>query len=122
MILMLLVDTGARRAELVDLTLAHVDLDLDVLLVLGRAAASGRCRSATGSRRRPGPLPSRPGAPQGRRCPGMAGAAGPADQMGPGADAAARGEQAGLPGLHPHQLRHTFAHQWPQPRAAGRPT
>jgi hypothetical protein len=20
--------------------------------------------------------------------------------------------QAGLPGLHPHQLRHTFAHQW----------
>jgi integrase/recombinase XerC len=32
--LMLLVDTGARRAELVDLTLAHVDLD--VLLVLGK--------------------------------------------------------------------------------------
>jgi Phage integrase family len=23
-----------------------------------------------------------------------------------------RGEQAGLPGLHPHQLRHAFAHQW----------
>ena len=23
-----------------------------------------------------------------------------------------RGEQAGLPGLHPHQLRDTFAHQW----------
>jgi integrase len=23
-----------------------------------------------------------------------------------------RGEQAGLPGLHPHQLRHTFAHAW----------
>jgi site-specific recombinase XerD len=23
-----------------------------------------------------------------------------------------RGEEAGLPGLHPHQLRHTFAHQW----------
>jgi site-specific recombinase XerD len=23
-----------------------------------------------------------------------------------------RGEQAGQPGLHPHQLRHTFAHQW----------
>jgi integrase len=25
-----------------------------------------------------------------------------------------RGEQAGLPGLHPHQLRHTFAHSWLQ--------
>jgi integrase/recombinase XerC len=23
-----------------------------------------------------------------------------------------RGNQAGLPGLHPHQLRHTFCHQW----------
>jgi hypothetical protein len=23
-----------------------------------------------------------------------------------------RGAQAGLPGLHPHQFRHTFAHQW----------
>jgi site-specific recombinase XerD len=23
-----------------------------------------------------------------------------------------RGVQAGLPGLHPHQLRHTFAHEW----------
>jgi integrase/recombinase XerC len=34
--LMLLVDTGARRAELVDLKLAHLDLDLDVLLVLGK--------------------------------------------------------------------------------------
>jgi integrase/recombinase XerC len=33
--LMLLLDTGARRAELVDLKLAHLDLDLDVLLVLG---------------------------------------------------------------------------------------
>jgi site-specific recombinase XerD len=34
--LMLLLATGARRAELVDLKLAHVDLDLDVLLVLGK--------------------------------------------------------------------------------------
>ncbi len=23
-----------------------------------------------------------------------------------------RGEEAGLPNLHPHQLRHTFCHQW----------
>src|SRR6266508_1495860 len=35
-IIMLLLDTGARRAELADLQLAHVDLDLDVLLVLGK--------------------------------------------------------------------------------------
>jgi site-specific recombinase XerD len=35
-IIMLLLDTGARRAELADLQLAHVDLNLDVLLVLGK--------------------------------------------------------------------------------------
>jgi len=35
-IIMLLLDTGARRAELADLQLAHVDLDLDVLLVFGK--------------------------------------------------------------------------------------
>jgi integrase len=46
-IIMLLLDSGARRAELADLQLAHVDLDLDVLLVFGRVAASGPCRSDT---------------------------------------------------------------------------
>ena len=35
-LLMLLLDTGARRAEISDLTLDDVDLDLDVLLVLGK--------------------------------------------------------------------------------------
>jgi integrase/recombinase XerC len=33
---MLLLDTGARRAELVGIKLADVDLELDVLLVLGK--------------------------------------------------------------------------------------
>jgi integrase/recombinase XerC len=109
--IMLLLDTGARRAELVDLKLAHVDLD--VLLVLGK-----------GRRERALPFGHKAGAALDRYLRARArhkdaalpwlwiGLAGPADQMGPGADAAARGEQAGLPGLHPHQLRHTFAHQW----------
>jgi site-specific recombinase XerD len=35
-IIMLLLDTGARRSELPDLQLIHVGLDLDVLLVLGK--------------------------------------------------------------------------------------
>ena len=109
--IMLLLDTGARRAELVDLTLAHVDLDLDVLLVLGK----GRRERALPFGHKAGPPWTATVAP-GRairtpRCPGCGLAAGPADQMGLGADAARRGEQAGLPGLHLHQLRHTFAHQ-----------
>jgi site-specific recombinase XerD len=44
---MLLLDTGARRAELADLQLAHVDLDLDVLLVLGKGRRERACRSGT---------------------------------------------------------------------------
>jgi integrase/recombinase XerC len=35
--IMLLLDTGARRAELAGLQLAYVDLDLDVLLALGKS-------------------------------------------------------------------------------------
>ena len=35
-IIMLLLDTGARRAELANLQLAQFDLDLDLLLVLGK--------------------------------------------------------------------------------------
>jgi site-specific recombinase XerD len=35
-LIMLLLDTGARRAEMAGLKLADVDLDLDVLLVLGK--------------------------------------------------------------------------------------
>jgi site-specific recombinase XerD len=86
--IMLLLDTGARRAELVDLKLAHVDLDLDVLLVLGKGRRE-RAAVWPQGRRRPGPLPSRPTSPQGRRAPlAVAWTAGPADPMGPGADAA----------------------------------
>jgi integrase/recombinase XerC len=46
-LVMLLLDTGARREEMAGLTLADVDLDLDVLLVLGK-----------GRRERTLPLPS----------------------------------------------------------------
>jgi integrase len=88
-LVMLLLDTGARRAEMVGLKLTDVDLDLDVLLVLGKGRRE-RAAVWPQGRRRPGPLPSRPGAPQGRRAAlAMAWTAGPADPMGPGADAAA---------------------------------
>jgi hypothetical protein len=30
-----------------------------------------------------------------------------------------RGAQAAIPGLHPHQLRHTFGHEWLAPRRRG---
>jgi site-specific recombinase XerC len=45
-IILLLVDTGMRRAECVGMTLDDVDLDQRIVWVLGRAAGRGRCRSA----------------------------------------------------------------------------
>ena len=47
-LILLLVDVGPRRAELMGLTVADVDFDLDVLLVLSKG--SGRCRSAARAR------------------------------------------------------------------------
>jgi len=111
--IMLLLDTGARRAELVDLKLAHVDLDLEVLLVLGK-----------GRRERALPFGHKAGAALDRYLRARArhkdaalpwlwlGLQGRLTRWGLVQMLRRRGEQAGLPGLHPHQLRHTFAHQW----------
>ena len=111
--LMLLVDTGARRAELVDLKLAHLDLDLDVLLVLGkgrreRALPFGHTAGAALDRY----LRARPRHKDAALAWLWLGPQGRLTRWGLVQMLRRRGEQAGLPGLHPHQLRHTFAHQW----------
>src|SRR6266536_6150271 len=112
-IIMLLLDTGARRAELADLQLAHVDLDLDVLLVLGK-----------GRRERALPFGHKAGEALDRYLRVRArhkhahlpwlwlGRKGRLTSHGLVMLLRRRGRQAGLPGLHPHQFRHTFAHQW----------
>jgi integrase/recombinase XerC len=112
-IIMLLLDTGARRAELADLQLAHVDLDLDVLLVLGK-----------GRRERALPFGNKAGEALERYLRVRArhkhadlpwlwiGLKGRLTAYGVVMMLRRRGRQAGLPGLHPHQFRHTFAHQW----------
>jgi integrase/recombinase XerC len=51
-LLMLLLDTGARRDEVAGLKLADVDLELDVLLVLGKGCREPPCRSAARPARR----------------------------------------------------------------------
>jgi site-specific recombinase XerD len=112
-IIMLLLDTGARRAELVDLTLADVDLDLDVLLVVGK----GRRERALPFGHKAGEALDRYLRARARhkhaRLPWLwLGLQGRLTRWGLVQLLRRRGEQAGLPGLHPHQLRHTFAHQW----------
>jgi site-specific recombinase XerD len=103
-LLMLLLDTGARRAELADLQLADVDLDLDVLLVLGK----GRRERSLPFGRRAGEALDR----YLRACARHKHAVLPwlwLGQQGRLTDAGLRmmlrrrGGEAGIPGLHAHQ-------------------
>jgi integrase/recombinase XerC len=112
-IIMLLLDTGARRAELADLQLAHVDLNLDVLLVLGK----GRRERALPFGHKAGEALERYLRVRTRHKHAdlswlWIGLRGRLTAYGVVMMLRRRGRQAGLPGLHPHQFRHTFAHQW----------
>jgi len=112
-LLMLLLDTGARRAEMVGLTLNDVDLDLDVLLVLGK----GRRERALPFGRRAGEALDRYLRARARHKDATLpwlwlGKKGHLTDAGLRMMLRRRGAQVGLPGLHPHQLRHTFAHEW----------
>jgi len=112
-IVMFLLDTGARRAELADLQLADLDLELDVALVLGkgrreRALPYGRKTAVAldrylrvRDRHKDAQLPWL-----------WLGKRGRLTAWGVQQLLRRRGDQAGLQGLHPHQLRHTFAHAW----------
>jgi site-specific recombinase XerD len=109
----ILVDSGPRRAELMGLRGTDVDFDLDVLLVLGkgrreRALPFGRKASLAldrylraRARHKDADLPWL-----------WLGRHGRLTEWGLVHVLRRRGEQAGLPGLYPHQLRHTFAHEW----------
>jgi site-specific recombinase XerD len=112
-LLTLLLDTGARRDEMAGLTLSDIDLELDILLVLGK----GRRERALPFGRRAGEALDRYLRARARHkdanLPWLwLGKKGRLTEWGLVMMLRRRGAQAGLPGLHPHQFRHTFAHQW----------
>ena len=112
-LILLLVDVGPRRAELMGLKVGDADFDLDVLLVLGkgrreRALPFGRKSAVVldrylrvRARHKDAALPWL-----------WLGRKGRLTEWGLVQVLHRHGEQAGLPGLYPHQLRHTFAHEW----------
>jgi site-specific recombinase XerD len=112
-IVMLLVDAGPRVSELVGMRTADVDFDLEVVGVLGkgrreRALPFGR-RTAVAldrylrvrERHRDADSPWL-----------WLGQRGQLTRWGVGQMLERRAAQAAIPNIHPHQLRHTFCHEW----------
>jgi site-specific recombinase XerD len=112
-IIMLLLDTGARRTELLNLRVADVSFEDDVIHVLGeggrqRVVPFGRKTAQAVDRY----LRVRSNHKDAHEVWLWLGKRGPWTDDGLRHMLHRRGEQAGVPGLHPHQFRHTFAHAW----------
>ncbi len=112
-ILRLFIDTGMRRQELARLNLADLDLEQNVALVLGKGRRPRACpfgrRSAVALDRY---LRIRSNHSQAYLDSVWLGKQGRLAETGIRNLVRARGEAAGIQGLHPHQLRHTFASNW----------
>ncbi|MCE7083483.1 tyrosine-type recombinase/integrase [Streptomyces sp. ST2-7A] len=116
-ILLLFIDSGPRLSELTNRTMEELDLDMKVLRVLGKA---GRHRSLPFGKattlaldRYLRALPKfLKRAPDDDEALWWSTHKRPLTIWGVGRMVKRRGAQAGLPELHPHQFRHTMAHQW----------
>ena len=117
-IIMLFLDTGVRLSELTERSVEHIDLDLNVFRVMGkgnreRAVPFGRATAQAVDR-----YLRALGKHRGRKLEAS-------DALwwsvkrgcrltiwGVGTMIENRCRDAGLPHIHPHQFRHTFAHLW----------
>jgi site-specific recombinase XerD len=112
-IILLLVDTGIRRAECVGMTLDDVDLDQRVVWVLGKGR---RPRVLPIGRKTAQALDRYMRAREGHRLAHLqqlwVGRNGPMTASGVYQVVHDRARAAGLPAMHPHQLRHAFATSW----------
>jgi len=112
-IIRLLVDTGMRRAEIMSLRVEDLDLDLDVAVVIGK----GRRQRACPFGHKTGQILDRYLRARARHTRSTLpelwlARRGTLNASGLAAMLRRRGERAGIGKVHPHQLRHTFAHQW----------
>lgn len=112
-IIRLFLDTGMRRGELAGLRVEDVDFDNDVALVLGK----GRRPRACPFGHKTGQALDRYLRVRARRADAAEpwlwlGKRGRLTETGVEQVVKRRGREAGLPDIHPHQFRHTYAHQW----------
>jgi site-specific recombinase XerD len=112
-LLRVFIDTGARLAEIANLTVNDIDLDLKVLIVLGKG---GRYRSVPFGNNTAQALDRYLRLRRRHRLAEVSelwlGKQGPLTRSGIFQLVRRRGRQAGIERLHPHQFRHTFAHAW----------
>jgi site-specific recombinase XerD len=109
----LLVDTGMRRAECVGMTVGDVDVDQRIVWVVGKGR---RPRALPSAARPPRRWTATCGSGRGigwRTYPQVWGWPQRADAtLGDLQVVDDRARTAGLPAMHPHQLRHAFATSW----------
>lgn len=112
-IILLLYDTGMRRGELAGLLVESVDMDLQTATVLGKGRKQRVCPFGNNTAqtldrylrvRRQHPNHERPWLWLGR--------SGRLTDSGVTQALNERVAQAGLPHIHPHQFRHSAAHEW----------
>ena len=112
-IIRMFVDTGMRAGELAGLTTDDIDLELNVAQVLGKGRRSRTCpfgaKTAEALRRY---LRLRRSHALAQQHELWLGRQGPLSDSGVRQMLERRATDAGVPHVHPHRFRHTFAHLW----------
>jgi site-specific recombinase XerD len=112
-IIRLLTDTGMRRGELLGISMGDLDLDANIAFVLGKGRRPRACpfgrKTAQALDRYLRARARHPHAHENALWLTRLGIMGPS---GISIMLRRRGTAAGIGAIHPHQLRHTFAHHW----------